>query len=371
MPAERASALSMDRSRENFAFSEMAADEVSSRSKAAPAPQAALAGGAIQTAQGAAAGDQFEFTIKKPVSLFRRMSAMLPLVEANIGARKTLIFSGANAYGTNLHPRLGAEITNTTSMKLPAGPITVYDGGTYAGDALLEFWNEGEKRLVSFGEDLSVTASFNSTITRAVSAVTVSGGVMTISRSQDYFRTYTFMNASQAKQLVVEHPKTQQAALTSPEAAEETPSAYRFAVTLPAQRELTLTVRETQPLSERVSLLSLRPDAFLSYSGNQEIPQQVRAALERAIELKRAADKAQSDVTDIQNSRNSLISEQDRIRKNLEAAGSTTQQGQEYLRRLVALDTDLDKQAAELETARAKTKTAQEAYESYLNGLKL
>jgi hypothetical protein len=170
---------------------------------------------------------------------------------------------------------------------------------------------------------------------------------------------------------VVEHPKTQQAALTSPEAAEETPSAYRFAVTLPAQRELTLTVRETQPLSERVSLLSLRPDAFFSYSGNQEIPQQVRTALERAIELKRAADKALNDVTDIQNRRNSLISEQDRIRKNLEAAGSTTQQGQEYLRRLVALDSDLDKQAAELETARLKAKTAQEAYENYLNGLKL
>jgi hypothetical protein len=296
---------------------------------------------------------------------------MLPLVEANIGARKTLIFSGANAYGTNLHPRLGAEITNTTSMKLPAGPVTVYDGGTYAGDALLEFWNESEKRLISFGEDLSVTASVSSTSTRAVSAVTVSGGVMTISRSLDYFRTYTFKNASQTKQLVVEHPKTSQTTLVSPEADEETPSAYRFTITLPGQRELLLTVCETQPLSERISLLSLRPDAFLSYSTNQEIPQRVRTALERAIELKRAADKAQSDVTDIQNRRNSLVSEQDRIRKNLEAAGSTTQQGQEYLKRLVDLDSELDKQAAELETARTKAKTAQEAYETYLNGLKL
>jgi len=326
----------------------------------------------MQTAQGGELGDQFEFTVKNPVSLDRRMSAMLPLVEANIEARKILIFSGTNPAERNLHPRLGAEITNTSGMKLPAGPITVYEDGTYSGDALIEFWNENEKRLISFGEDLSVTGSISMTSTRAVSAVAVSGGIMTISRSLDYFKTYTFKNASKySKQLVVEHPKTQGAALESPEADEQTPQAYRFTMTLPAERELIVTIRETQPLSERVSLLSLRPDAFLGYSTNQEIPQSVRAALQRAIELKRAADRAQADVTDIQNRRNSLISEQDRIRKNLEAAGSQTQQGQEYLKRLVSLDTEIENKAAELENARIRAKAAQEAYENYLNELKL
>ena len=331
-----------------------------------------VAGGVMQTARGSAAGDQFEFTVKNPVSLDRRMSAMLPLVEANIEARKVLIFSGTNPAGVSLNPRLGAEITNTSQMKLPAGPITVYDGGTYAGDALIEFWNENEKRLISFGEDLSVTGVISNTSARAVSAVTVSGSVMTISRRQDIFRTYTFKNTARySKSLVVEHPKTYGAVLESPEADEQTPQAYRFTMTLPAERELIVTIRESQPLSERISLLTLRPEAFLSYVSNQEIPRNVRDALERAMELKRAVDNAQMNETDIQNRRNNLISEQDRIRKNLEAAGGQTQQGQEYLKRLVALDAAIDAQNAAFDNAQIATKTARQAYENYLNELNL
>ncbi|MDR1587766.1 MAG: DUF4139 domain-containing protein [Treponema sp.] len=333
---------------------------------------ASVGGGIIETAAGAAAGDQFEFTIKKPVSLDRRMSAMLPLVEGSIEARRLLIFSGSKTQGGNAHPRLGAEIINTTGMKLPAGPITVYDGGAYAGDALIEFWNENEKRLISFGEDLSVTGSVMDSGARTLSSVTLSGGVMTINRGQVFLKTYTFKNASsESRRLMVEHPKTPGAGLTAPEADEQTPSSYRFTMILAPGRELTLLVREERPISERISLLQLRSETFLSYAGNQEIPRQVRSALERAVELKREADAAGTAVDELSSRRDYLVSEQDRIRKNLEAAGSQTQQGQEYLRRLTSLDNDLDRLNAETEAAGKKAKTAQEAYETYLNSLSL
>jgi hypothetical protein len=337
-----------------------------------PAPAASVAGGVLQGAAGSAAGDQFEFTIKKPVSLDRRMSAMLPLVESNIEGRKLLIFSGANPQGVNVHPRLGAEITNTTGMKLPAGPITVYDGGTYAGDALIEFWNEGEKRLVSFGEDLSVNGTIMNSSSRAVSAVSVSGGVLTISRSQTYFKTYAFKNSSGvSRQLMVEHPKTPETSLDSPEADEQTPQAYRFTMTLSADKELSLVVSESRPVSERITLLFLDPGAFFSYATNQEIPATVRAALRRAGEMKHAADEFGLSLIDLENRRASLVSEQDRIRKNLEAAGSQTQQGQEYLKRLISLDNDIDRALADIEKARTDARAAQKAYEDYLSGLSL
>jgi hypothetical protein len=257
-------------------------------------------------------------------------------------------------------------------MKLPAGPITVYDGGVYAGDALIEFWNEGEKRLISFGEDLSVTGAVTETSTRAVSAVTVSGGVMTINRSLAYIKAYTFKNSGTvSKQLVVEHPKTLGTNLTSPEADEETASAYRFGMLLNGGRELVLTVNEERPISERITLVSLRPDALLSYTTNQEIPSRVRTALQQAIVLRREADAADLAVRDLETRRNSLVADQERIRRNLEAAGNQTQQGQEYLRRLVSLDNDIDNLAQELENARASAKTAQKAYEDYLGGLNL
>jgi NACalpha-BTF3-like transcription factor len=337
----------------------------------APAPRAStssnLTGGVVDTAGGNTAGGQFEFTIKNPVSLNRRMSAMFPLVESTLDARKLLIYSGTGRF-----PRLGAELTNTSKMKLPAGPITVYDGGVYAGDALIEFWNENEKRLISFGEDLSVTASTGNTSANVISKVNISQGTMTITRLINYTKTYTFINSSsEQKLLVTEHSKTANTELVSPKADEQTTSAYRFNVTLAANKQTVLTVTEQRPISERITLLPLRLDALLSYSSNQEIPANVRQAFAKAVELKRASDAADLSVKEITERRERLVSDQDRIRKNLEAAGNQTQQGQEYLRRLVSLDGEIDAITAELQKANANAKTAKEAYEKYLSELNL
>ena len=339
----------------------------SSAPMAARQREEVVAGGAVQTAAGSDAGGQFEFTIKNSVSLDRRMSAMYPLVESEIQARGVLIYSGTGRY-----PRLGAELTNTSRMKLPAGPITVYDGGVYAGDALIEFWNENEKRLISFGEDLSVTASSGSTSANAVSSVVISEGVMTINRSVTYNRTYTFINSGAAsKQLIVEHNKTSQTDLVSPRADEQTTSAYRFNVTLPPGRESVLTVSERRPTSERITLVSSALNSIVSYSTNQEIPANARQALARAVELRRAYEAIDANIKTIETQRERLVSDQDRVRRNLEAAGNQTQQGQEYLRRLVSIDSEIDALDSSLEKERASALAARKTYESYIAGLNL
>jgi CHASE3 domain sensor protein len=324
------------------------------------------AGGAVQTAAGSDAGGQFEFTIKNPVSLNRRMSAMFPLVEANIEAKKLLIYSGSGKF-----PRLGAEITNTSKMKLPAGPITIFDGGVYAGDALIEFWNEGEKRLISFGEDLSVSASVSSSDARAVSSVKISSGVMTINRDMTFSKKYSFLNSGAAKQLVIEHGKTAQASLVSPKADEQTESLYRFNINIAANKETELVVNEQRPLMERITLLPLSLNSLISYTSNQEIPSNARAALAKAVELRQDVEKADAAVRETETQKNRLITDQDRIRKNLEAAGNQTTQGQEYLKRLTALDSEIDACNSNLERANANSKAARTAFDNYINGINL
>jgi hypothetical protein len=298
---------------------------------------------------------------------------MLPLVEGIITAVRLLILSGERALGRTIHPYLGAELSNATGMKLPAGPLTVYDGGAYAGDAVIEFFNAGEKRLVSWGEDLSVTAAAAESGGRFVSAVSVSGGLMTISRKQVYAKTYMVKNAAgEAKQLLIEHPLTPGAELAEPANPEEkTPSAYRFLQTLPAGEELVFTVREERPLTERITLVQQRPETLLSYASSQEIPPAVRAVLQKALELKGEADGAQSALGLTRSRRDFLVSEQDRIRQNLAAAGNQSPQGQEYLKRLVQLDGDLDRLTGDLESAEQKARGAQKTYEDYLGALTL
>jgi hypothetical protein len=323
---------------------------------------------------GADMADQFSFTLTSPVNLDRRTSAMFPLADAEIAVRKFLIFSGTQA-GQTLHPNLGAELINTTGLRLPAGPITVYDGGAYAGDALLEFLNRDEKRLISWGEDLSVSGTSSIVSVRTVTAVSLSGGVMTINRRQGFERSYQFTNTgSEAKTLIVEHPITQGASLAEPERYDEaTASVYRFIREIPAARggpgEARLLVREETPLSQQITLASLTPATLLSYSTNQEIPAAVRSSLARAVELRRNVTAAEEALTETESRKNAQAAEQDRIRRNLEAAGSGTPQGQDYLRRLTALDAEIDRLNGDLEQQRVKVREAQGAYEDYLRQL--
>src|SRR6202041_3416293 len=106
------------------------------------------------------AGELFEYSFASPVTVKQGESAMLPFLQQKIGARKLLVYS--ESYGLN--PRDAAELTNNTGKTLDGGPITVYDTGTYAGEALVETLKAGDKRLISYGVDLGrrITTKFDS-----------------------------------------------------------------------------------------------------------------------------------------------------------------------------------------------------------------
>ncbi|MCC7409781.1 MAG: hypothetical protein IT442_17075, partial [Phycisphaeraceae bacterium] len=110
------------------------------------------------TMQAAAAADRvgeyFQFTIKEPVSIPRRRSAMLAILNQPVEAERISIY---NASVLPKHPLAGAKLVNSTGLSLPAGPVTVFDGGAYAGDARIDDTTMGQERLLSFAVDTDVT----------------------------------------------------------------------------------------------------------------------------------------------------------------------------------------------------------------------
>ena len=76
---------------------------------------------------------------------------MLPIVNADVKGEKVSIYNPAVQAK---HPLYGLRFTNTTDLYLMQGPITVFDGGVYAGDAKIEDLPPGSQRLISYGLDL-------------------------------------------------------------------------------------------------------------------------------------------------------------------------------------------------------------------------
>ena len=340
---------------------------------AAPAPS--LSQGAAQAASGRAAGDLFEFTLRGAVTLDRRHSAMLPLVAGAIDGRKVSVFTPGSGPGGSdpLHPMLGALLENDTGMKLPAGPITVFDGGIYAGDALLDFLPERDQRLIVFGDDLSVDAEVSASSSRETLGVTVAKGVMTFARRVTWTRSYTFDNTSTAaKTIVVEHPITPGTTLASPSAYDEkTPEFYRFSLALPASGSSSLVVKESSPEEERITLATLDPESFLAYASSKGVPESVRTALRKAVELKNRADDADRALADLQSRKTEIDADEARIRENIQAVGRDSSQGQQYMKKLSDSETELDKLGGRIEAARAAAQNARDAYAAYLGALDL
>jgi len=343
-----------------------------SKARAADAASGALPLGqaALDTTQARSAGDQFEFTVKRPVSLERRRSAMLPLVAGEIAAEKVSVY---NPSQDSRRPMLGARLENSMGMKLPAGPITVFDGGVYAGDALLDFLPEKDKRLIVFGEDLGVAADASVSSSEETTAVTVSKGVMTFSRRVTLARTYSFKNSTpSAKKLVVEHPITPGAELYEPQTFDEkTDSVYRLSLALPAAGDAKLVVKERLPRRDSVVLSSLSQDAFLSYSSSKDIPQAVRDALKKAIDLRKKSEDAKRTLSDLQAKRQELTADQSRYRDNIDSVGRDSSQGQQYLKRLMDAESAIDQLDEKIAEAKKAQTETQRSYEAYLSNLSL
>ena len=105
-------------------------------------------------------GDLFEYRIAQPVTIRKNESAMLPFLQQTIEGRKLLIYSDHSSQ----HPTNAAELTNSSGKTLDGGPITVYDAGAYAGEALMETLKASDKRLISYAVDLGtrITEAFGS-----------------------------------------------------------------------------------------------------------------------------------------------------------------------------------------------------------------
>jgi len=316
------------------------------------------------------AGDQFQFTLAAPVSLDRGQSAMFPLISGPIVAEKVSIYTADSG---EPNPMLGVRLTNSLGMKLPAGPITVFDGGSYAGDALLEFLPEKDKRLIVYGQDLSVVGSDSRTSARETTGVKLSQGVLTFTRRVTYTRDYEFRNASSTpRKLVIEHPIMAGSELLTPKSFEEkTDSLYRFALALPASTSATLEVQERLPSSERVVVMGLGTATYLAYSSSTELSQPLRDAMKKAADLASRLDAAKKGLADLATQRNDLITTQGRIRQNLDAVGRDSSQGQDYLKRLMDSEKALDANSASSQTARKSVADAQNALDTYVGGLDL
>jgi len=292
-------------------------------------------------ASGAKVGEAFEYTVHD-VTLARQKSSMIPILAGPMRAERLSIY---NAAVLPNNPLLGAKLTNTSGGYIMQGPVTVLDHGIYAGDAQVLDMPPDANRLISYGVDQRMQVNGgNIKNTSQLLTAKIVKGVLQVSTEAVIDQTYVATDkADSDKLLLIEHPRQTDWQLIMPaKAAETTDSLYRFELPVPAGKAASLEVQTQHVYWQEMEIMPSDMTTLVSYSQNAAIPQPVKDALAKAIQLKQAATDADRDLAQVQQDKAELSAEQDRMRKNMEAVSPGTDYYKKLLNKMDGQETQFE-----------------------------
>ncbi|MGD0527027.1 MAG: DUF4139 domain-containing protein [Polyangiaceae bacterium] len=106
---------------------------------------------AAAPAAGVEAGALFVYTLPGPVDLHAHDSALVPFAQQRVDASPIAWIDSAGSPA-----RSAVRFVNSTSQTLPAGTIAFFADGGFAGEASLARVKPGERRFLTYGQDLDV-----------------------------------------------------------------------------------------------------------------------------------------------------------------------------------------------------------------------
>lgn len=320
-------------------------------------------------AQGGEMGEVFQYTLQDPVTVERQRSAMLPILSSPIDGRRVSIFSRNDG---SEHPMRGIEVRNSTGLQLMPGPVSVYDGAAYAGDAQVGHVTTGDKRLLAYAVDLDVVANVKDDSISAVQKIRIVGGLLEQTSKLQSKVTYGFANKDQKRPrtILVEHPRMQGWDLAEPsKPAEETSTLYRFEVPVEAGKSGSVAVTLERTERQTMSVTSYSTEALLAYSRQGKVSQKVVDAVREAGRLQAALNDAERRVKELDQERQAIEQDQSRIRQNMSTIGRETELYRRYMTKLGEQETRLEQLLVDRENATQAVDAARQALEGYLRGL--
>ncbi|MCM2344555.1 MAG: hypothetical protein NDJ24_08345 [Alphaproteobacteria bacterium] len=313
------------------------------------------------------AATQMVFTFPEPVTLAAGNSLMVPFVSRELPAERVWLYQPETNQG---HPLATVEMDNNGETGLPPGILTLYEQNgpqkatLHVGDAEMPMVPKGESRFISYALDTKTKIDQVTQDDRQYGLLTISKGLLNHKVLWRNTTTYTIKApAEEDRTLVVEHPRRPDWELVKPEGLDAEPEVtdthYRAKISVGKgeTKKLELTLQRDD--TEVISLNGISPydiDNRISISG-KDLKAEVRRALEKIKELQNVVYSAQNDLNQLEQKRQEIFRDQERLRENLKTVAANNDLGKRYLKEL-----------NDQEDALARMKKEQEAGQQRLNG---
>ena len=309
-------------------------------------------------------GELFQYRIAHPVTILKNQSALIPIVQAKVEGEAVSIF---NEQSRQLFPLNGLRLKNTTGLTLDGGPITVIQGDSYAGEALIDRFKPGETRFISYAIDTGIHVStVGGNEPRTLSQIRVVNNVVQMSLTNVESKTYKISNISNLpRTLIIEHYHRPQFKLVKTiEPDSITDRYYRFRVELKPGESKDLVVKEEMPVMENIEISNAPRERIAYFLQQNYVTPELKTKLNEIIEQQSKAVDIQTQINTKESTISTIVGDQERLRENIKALGKSEDERkllQRYITKLENTETSIEKLRSEIAALQdAKTKVQEE-----------
>jgi len=296
---------------------------------AAPRLSAADLGQATAVAAtGQAQGEFFSYGITNPVTVRRGRSAMVPILQKPVKYRKERIYSAAPMKGKRANPILTARFKNDTGLTLERGPVTVIEGGEYAGEAMLPFTGAGTEVYLAYAVDLGVKVTEETSSEQVLTSVSIQKGLLAVQEYHVQRTKYRVENNNDAPvEITIEHPKlANYAPFDTAEPVEVTSEAYRYNLNVEAHGVSTFAAAQRRLVARREEIRSQRLEQLRRWLRDRILDEGAFAALQQVLALYERIAEREAKLKENEGQRKEVLAQQKAIQANL---GALRDQGEE------------------------------------------
>ena len=322
-----------------------------------------MAESAVTAARGEEAGEFFQYVVTRPVTVKRGDSALVPILNAEIGYSRELLYNGAKLPD---HPVAALRFDNATGLTLERGPATVIEDGDYKGEAVVPFTRPGNDVYLAFAVELGIKVTERRDNYTEIASLDIQDRYLIVNEYRVQTTTYLVENTTgQGQTVTIEAPIRAQFELfdTLPPTA-ETATERRWQIAVPAHAD-TEFIRSERHLTRRhEQLRSLSYRQLERFMQGRWLDDETYDQLKDLLDYLTVIEQSQAEQQQLKSEREEIYERQSQLRENLTALQPEGQEGTLRARvltrleatedRLEAIDTRLNALRSEIDAANAR-----------------
>ncbi len=315
---------------------------------------------------------QVSVTVPQTISVAAGQSLLVPIVDKTVPAQQVLVWNTREAANVL---QAAVELTNAGDSSLPPGAVALYDGGRgFVGDGRLDLFPKGENRFISYARDVQAKLTRQAETTAHSTGITIVRGVAT---RREKMETRTKLRAvlkeGDTRPILVDFPRQgADATLVAPtDGVRETPSGYRISLTGGSDRQMEIVTQRIGATTINIATSTI--DWVQFRQDNGDLPEPVRAALDKLIQLNGKFADAQNALTLAESTRAASAAEQIRLRDSLAATPTLEKSdlGKRYMKDLLSLEDALADQQKSIDRAKQALDSVKKERDAFIATLTL